>query len=148
MSARLRTTSPLASICRVLGLPRSTLYDQAQPRDDQEVRQAIEAVAPPFPTSGTRRLAAQVRRAPYRLRVNRQRAQRMLRRMGLLRPTRPRTPRTTHRRQGFRRFPNLVANRVASEPDEIWVGAITYVRLGTEFISRAILIRFPNGSYP
>lgn len=136
----LRTTYPLASLCRVLGLPRSTLYSHAQLRDDQEVRQAIEAVAQQFPTYGTRRIAAQVRRAPYRLVVNRKRAQRMMRRMGLLRPTRPRTQRTTHSRHGFQRFPHLVANRVASEPDEIWVGDITYVRLGTEFISLAIVM--------
>jgi hypothetical protein len=54
----LRTTSPLASLCQVPGLPRSTLYDQAQSRDDQEVRQAIEAVAQQFPAYGTRRIAA------------------------------------------------------------------------------------------
>jgi putative transposase len=83
----LRTTCPLTNICRVLGLPRSTLYYQAHPRDDQEVRQAIEAVAQQFPTYGSRRVAAQVRRAPYRLRVNRKRVQRMMRRMGLLRRT-------------------------------------------------------------
>ena len=46
----LGTTYPLASVCRVLGLPHSTLYYQAQPREDREVRQAIEAVAQPFPT--------------------------------------------------------------------------------------------------
>jgi putative transposase len=136
----LRTTYPLASICRVLGFPRSTLYYQAQLRDDQEARQAIEAVARQFPTYGTRRIAAQVRRAPYRLLVNRKRAQRVMRSMGLLRPTRPRTQRTTHSRHGFRRFPNLVADRVASAPDEIWVGDVTYVRLGTEFIYLAMIM--------
>jgi putative transposase len=136
----LRTTYPLASICRVLGFPRSTLYYQAQLRDDQEARQAIEAVARQFPTYGTRRIAAQVRRAPYRLLVNRKRAQRVMRSMGLLRPTRPRTQRTTHSRHGFRRFPNLVADRVASAPDEIWVSDVTYVRLGTEFIYLAMIM--------
>ena len=55
------------------------------------MRQAIEAVAQQFPTYGSRRVAAQVRRAPYRLLVNRKRAQRVMRRMGLLRRTRPRT---------------------------------------------------------
>jgi putative transposase len=136
----LRTTYPLASICRVLGLPRSTLYYQAQPRDDQEVRQAIEAVARQFPTYGSRRMAAQLRRAPYRLRVNRKRTQRVMRSMGLLRRTRPRAQRTTNSRHGFRRFPNLVTHRAASEPDEIWVSDLTYVRLGAEFIYLAIIM--------
>jgi putative transposase len=136
----LRPTYPRASLCRVLGFPRSTLYDQAPLRDDQEARQAIAAVARQFPTSGPRRSAAQVRRAPYRLLVHRTRAQRVRRSMGLLRPTRPRTQRTPHRRQGFRRCPNLVADRVASAPDERWVRDVTYVRLGTEFISRAMMM--------
>jgi putative transposase len=136
----LGTTYPLASVCRVLGLPRSTLYYQAQPRADQEVRQAIEAVAQQFPTYGSRRVAAQVRRAPYRLLVNRQRAQRLMRHMGLLRRTRSRKHRTTNSQHGFRRFPNLVAKRIAHEPDEIWVCDLTYVRLGAEFIYLAIIM--------
>ena len=117
-----RPTSPPARLCRGLGFPRRTLYSQAQPRDAPEVRQAIEAVAQQFPTYGTRRIAAQVRRAPYRRVVNRPRAQRMLRRMELLRPTRPRPQRTTPRRHGVRRVPNLVAKRVASAPDAIGGG--------------------------
>ncbi len=136
----LRTAYPLASICQVLGLPRSTLYYRAQPRDDEEVRQAIEAVAQQFPTYGSRRIAAQLRRAPYRLCVSRKRAQRVMRNMGLLRQTRPHQQRTTHSRHGFRRFPNLVADRVAREPDEIWVSDLTYVRLGAEFIYLAIIL--------
>jgi putative transposase len=136
----LRTAYPLASICRVLGLPRSTLYYRAQPQNDQEVRRAIEAVAQQFPTYGSRRMAAQVRRAPYRLLVNRKRAQRVMRSLGLLRRTRPRKQRTTHSQHGFRRVPNLVADRAASEPDEIWVSDITYVRLRAEFIYLAMMM--------
>ena len=134
----LRTAYPLTSLCRVLALRRRTLYDQAQPRDDREVRQAIEAVAQQFPTDGSRRVAAQVRRAPSRRLVNRKRARRVMRHMGLWRRTRPRTQHTTNSRHGCRRFPNLVADRVAREPDEIWGGELTYVRLGAEFIDLAM----------
>ena len=136
----LRTAYPLTSLCRVLALPRRTLDYQAHPRDDREVRQAIEAVAQQCPTDGRRRVAAQVRRAPYRLRVNRQRAQRVMRPMGLWRRTRPRTPHTTDSRHGCRRFPNLVADRGAREPDEIWGCDLTDVRLGAEFISLAMMM--------
>jgi putative transposase len=136
----LRTAYPLASICRVLELPRSTLDSQAQPRDDRAVCQAIEAVAQQSPTYGSRRIAAQVRRAPYRLCVNRKRARRVMRSMGLVRCPRPRTPRTTHSQHGFRRFPTLIANRAASKPDEIWVSDLTDVRLGDEFIYLAVIV--------
>ena len=136
----LGTTYPLASVCRVLGLPRSTLYDQAHPRADQEVRQAIEAVAQPGPTYGSRRVAAQGRRAPYRLRVNRKRAQRLMRHRGRLRRPRSRTHRTTHSPHGVRRCPHLVAKRIAHEPAESWVCDLTYVRLGAECIYWAIML--------
>jgi putative transposase len=95
----LRTADPLTSMCRVLGLPRRTRDYRAQPRHDQPVRQAIEAVAQQFPTYGTRRVAAQVRRAPYRLLVNRQRARRVMRDLGLLRRRRPHRRWTTNRQQ-------------------------------------------------
>jgi putative transposase len=137
--ALLRTADPLTRSCRVLALPRRPRYDQAQPREDREVRQAIAAVAPPFPTDGSRRVAAQVRRAPYRRLVNRQRAQRLMRHRGWWRRTRPHTPHTTHRRHGFRRCPNLAADRVAREPDEIWVGDLTSVRRGAECIDLAMM---------
>jgi putative transposase len=104
------------------------------------VRQAIEAVAPQFPTYGSRRVAAQVRRAPYRLLVNRKRAQRLMRHRGLLRRTRARKHRTTNRQHGFRRFPHLVAKRIAHEPEEIWGCDLTYVRLGAEFIYLASIM--------
>jgi putative transposase len=136
----LRPVSPLASICRVLALPRRTRYYRAQPQNDQEVRQAIEAVAQQCPTDGRRRMAAQVRRAPSRLCVNRTRARRVMRRMGLLRRTRPHKQRTTNSQQGVRRFPHLVADRAASEPDEIWGSASTYGRLGDEFLYLAVMM--------
>ena len=63
-----------------------------------------------------------------------------MRSMGLLRCTRPRKQRTTNSHHGFRRFPNLVADRAASKPDEIWVSDITYVRLGDECIYLAVIM--------
>jgi putative transposase len=97
-------------------------------------------VAQQFPTYGSRRLAAQLRRAPYRLLVKRKRARRVMRNMGLWRRTRPHQQRTTNSQHGFRRFPNLVTDRVAHAPDEIWVSDLPYVRLGAEFIDLAMIM--------
>jgi putative transposase len=140
LSTRLRTASPLAHVGQGLGLPRSTLYSQAHLRDDPEGRQAIAAVAQPFPPSGRRRVAAQLRRAPPRLLVHRQRAPRVMRHLGLLRRIRPRKPHTTKSRHAFRRLPNPVAERVASEPDERWGCDLTDGRLGPEFIDLALIM--------
>ena len=91
----LRNDYPIAMICQVLGLARSTAYYQAHPRDDQPLRQAISDVAEQFPTYGTRRTAKQLGRAPHGLLVNRKRARRLMH--------------------------ELVTDRVAQAPDEIWV---------------------------
>jgi transposase InsO family protein len=132
--AMLRSDYPVAVVCQVLGLARSTAYYQAHSVDDQPLRQAITEVAEQYPTYGTRRMAKQLGRAPYRLTVNRKRARRVMRELGLLRVGRPRQRRTTNSQHPFGRFPNLVSDRVAQAPDEIWVSDITYVRLHTGFI--------------
>ena len=44
-------------------------------------------------------------------------------------------------------LPNLVADCVASEPDEIWVGDVTYMRLGTEFIDLAMIMDVFSGTF-
>jgi len=53
----LRSDYPIALICHVLGLARSTAYYQAAPLDDQPLRQAITELAVQYPTYGTRRTA-------------------------------------------------------------------------------------------
>ena len=136
----LRGDYPIATICRVLGLARSTAYYQAHPLDDQSLRQAIIDVAEQFPTYGTRRTAKQLGRAPHSLVVNRKRARRVMRELGLLRQRRPRRRHTTNSQHHFGRFPNLVADRVAQAPDEIWVSDITYVHLGSGFLYLAIIM--------
>lgn len=137
---RLRDAYPITLICQVLDLPRSTHYYAPVPRDDSAVQQAIVAVAQEFPTYGSRRLSAQMRRAPYQLKVNRKRVRRLMHQLDLVRRRRPRGRGTTNSQHGYGRFPNLVAGRVANAPDEIWVSDITYVRLGTNFIYLAIIM--------
>ena len=127
-------------LCRVLDLPRSTQYYQPVVRDEADLRHALEAAAQQFPTYGSRRLSQQVRRAPYRLAAGRTRVRRLMGEMGLKRRVKPRVCRTTNSQHGFGRYPNLVAARVASAPEEIWVADITYIRLHREFIYLAVVM--------
>jgi hypothetical protein len=55
--AMLHNDYPIATICQVLSLARSTAYYQAHAVDDQPLRQAITEVAAQYPTYGTRRTA-------------------------------------------------------------------------------------------
>lgn len=136
----LRDAYPITLICQALDLPRSTHYYAPLPRDESAVQQAMLEVAQEFPTYGSRRLSAMMRRAPYQLNVNRKRVRRLMHQLGLVRRRRSRGRGTTNSRHDYGRFPNLVAGRVAAAPDEIWVSDITYVRLGTDFIYLAIIM--------
>ncbi len=131
---------PITLICEVLELPRSPHYYRPATVDEHDVQQAIEAVARQFPTYGSRRVSAQLRRAPYHLNVNRKRVQRLMGALGLKRRLRPQRCRTTNSQHAFGRYPNLVAELALRAPDEVWVSDITYVRLQHEFIYLAVIM--------
>ena len=130
----------VSAICRVLEVPRSTAYYQPKPKDEQGLRDTIEVIASQFPTYGSRRMSKQLRRAPHEMRVNRKRAQRVMREMGLQGRVRRRKPRTTDSQHAYPRYPNLVKSMEAAYPDHIWVADITYVRLLWEWVYLAVIM--------
>ena len=131
---------PVALLCQLLDMPRSSYYYQAKQRDDLALRQAIEAVAVEFPTYGSRRIAQQLRRPPYRLVVNRKQVQRLMGEMDLKRPTKRRKQRTTNSCHGYPRFPNLVMDLSITYPNQVWVSDISYVRLRQDFVYLAVVM--------
>jgi transposase InsO family protein len=126
--------------CHVLGLPRSSYYYRAQVKQENDLKEGILSVAGQFPTYGTRRIAHQLRRPPYRYPVGRKRIQRLMRSMRLLRPVKRVKIRTTNSEHGFPRFRNLMAGMAVSYPDQVWVADITYIRLKQGFIYLAVLM--------
>lgn len=133
-------TYPIATLCRLLDVPRSRYYYGSKAAVDTPLRQAVQAVAAAFPTYGSRRIAAQLRRAPYALQVNRKQVQRLMRAMGLLRSVKRRVRQTTNSQHPWPRYPNLVLNRQVTHPNEVWVADITYVKLQTEFVYLAVVM--------
>lgn len=131
---------PIAGLCRLLELPRSSTYYRPVAKDESELQAAIERVAGEFPTYGSRRVTEQLRRVPYRWCVGRNRIRRLMRLMGLQRPVKRRTYRTTNSRHGFARYPNLVQDLHITYPDQVWVSDITYIRLASEFIFLAVIM--------
>lgn len=131
---------PLAALCRLLGVSRSTYYYQARVVDDGALRAAIETIATEFPTYGSRRITAQLRRLPYGVVVNRKRVQRLLRQMGLQRRVRRQKGHLTDSQHPYPRYPNLVTGLTVIYPDQVWVSDITYIRLGSEFVYLAVIM--------
>ncbi len=136
----LRTEYPVKIICETLGLARSTFYRTSQKADERTIQAAIERLAGQYPTYGSRRISAQLRREPDRQVVNRKRVQRLMRQMGLSGKPKRRVARTTDSRHGYPRYPNLVKDLAIVEPDQVWVADITYVRLRDDEIYLAILM--------
>lgn len=125
----------------MIGLARSSYYYEALARDEARVVHLIEEVAAKYPTYGSRRVAAQLWREPYRLQVNRKRVRRIMREQGLVCLRKRRGTQTTNSRHGFARFANLVAGLEVRRPNQVWVCDITYIRLGDgEFLYLAVVM--------
>ena len=130
----------VASLCRVLDLPRSTYSHGASAPDDAGLREAITAVLGEHPTYGSRRVTVQLRRAPHHRRVNRKRVQRVMRAMGVQRKVKRRQTRTTDSAHPYPRYPHRVKDLVVRYPDQVWVADITYIRLRYEFVYLAVVM--------
>lgn len=63
-----------------------------------------------------------------------------MREMGLLAKPHLRKPRTTNSDHSFSRFPNLVKGLAVTQPDQVWVSDITYIRLGQGFVYLAVIM--------
>ena len=72
----------MATICAVLGYPRSNFYYQPHPDDDTALRAELERLAAEWPTYGYRRLTAQLGREWQT--VNSKRVRRLMRLMRLM----------------------------------------------------------------
>jgi len=132
--------TPIEQACELVGLPRSTYYYHSHKADPSQLEQDMEQVVGQFPRYGTRRVAHQLRRAPYCYWINRKRVQRIMRRRDWLRPVRRKGYRTTNSEHAYPRYENLVKELVVTHPEQVWVSDVTYIRLGKEFVFLAILL--------
>ncbi len=141
---KLADAYPVRLLCRLLGVPRSSLYYQPCPLEDEAMlKTALLDLAAEWPTYGYRRLTPMMRRLDWP--VNAKRVRRWMAELGINGTPPPRGRRTTNSNHAFPRFPNLVEILVISRPDHVWVADITYIRLGREFIYLAV--RHPERSH-
>jgi putative transposase len=126
--------------CDTVGIPRSSYYYRSPQGDESQLEADLETVAGQYPKYGTRRITQQLRRAPYHYRINRKRVQRVMRQKKLLRPMKRARYRTTDSQHPYPRYPNLVAELEITQPEQVWVCDITYVRLDHGFVFLAIVM--------
>ncbi len=124
----------------VVELPHSSYYYQGRKAIDRHLEADMQLVAGQFPTYGTRRMTHELRRPPYRYRINRKRVQRIMRERGWLRAVKRAKCRTTNSDHPYPRYPNRVEGLNVVRPDQVWVCDITYIRLGAGFVYLAVIL--------
>jgi transposase InsO family protein len=60
--------------------------------------------------------------------------------MGLVGKAPKKRCRTTNSNHPFQRYPNRVEHLTVDRPNQVWVGDITYIKLGSEFVYLAVLM--------
>ena len=131
---------PIRLVCRLLQVPRSSVYYEPVPVPDAEAmfKAALLDLAGQWPTYGYRRLTAMMRREGWP--VNSKRVRRWMEELQITGAPPKRTTRTTNSNHAFPRFPNLVKDLEISMPDQVWVADITYIRLKQEFVYLAVIM--------
>jgi putative transposase len=135
----LRQDYPVSVICEVLDYPRSQVYyEPAASVDETDLKQLIQTIAGAHPTYGYRRITVELQRRGQT--VNHKRVSRLMRELGILGKRPRKRKRTTNSNHSFPRYPNRMMGLTIEQPDHAWVGDITYIRLGQEFVYLAVLM--------
>jgi transposase InsO family protein len=130
---------PIRLVCRLLGVPRSSVYYTPQPAADEAMlKTALLDLAGEWPTYGYRRLTAMLKRLGWR--VNAKRVRRWMDELNLAGAPPVRKTRTTDSGHAFPRYPNLVKDLKIRRPEQVWVADITYIRLHDEFVYLAVVM--------
>jgi transposase InsO family protein len=136
---KLADAYPIRLVCRLLGVPRSSVYYAPRPAiDEAMLKTALLDLAAEWPTFGYRRLTVMMRRLGWP--VNGKRVRRWMDELGLTGAPPARKTRTTHSQHAFPRYPNLVKDLKIRHPDQVWVADITYIHLRNEFVYLAVLM--------
>ena len=129
---------PVTALCQVFEINRSSFYYQAAEKSEDETTNMIVHLAAEHPTYGYRRITAMLHRQGQL--VNNKRVLRLMRELNLVGKPPKKGCRTTNSNHAFKRHPNRVEGLAIERPDQVWVGDITYVRLGSEFVYLAVLL--------
>jgi putative transposase len=122
-----------------MGLARSTYYDRPmRPADDTALVEALFAICDEFEFYGYRRAGAALRQQG--LVVNHKKLRRLMREHDLQPRLRRRFALTTDSRHDGPIFPNLAGDFIATGPNQLWVGDITYIALPARFAYVAIIL--------
>jgi putative transposase len=134
-------------VCRKLEMTRQNYYARRKLRrrravDEKWVVELVQQERYHQPRLGARKLRVLLQEplAQAGVKLGRDRLFEVLRERGLLvPPKRAERPRTTHSYHSLPVFRNLIKERQASAPNEVWVGDLTYLRSQEGFMFLSLL---------
>lgn len=139
MISQLKASYPVAFLCQVLRLSRSSYYYEPEPTaEDEGLVEAIEQILLRWPFYGYRRVLAQLKRQAWE--VGETRVRRLLKQLHHSCSVGRVRVQTTDSRHHGHRFPNRLKGVVLTQPDQAWVADLTFIRLGTRFIYLAVIL--------
>lgn len=138
MIEQLKATYSVRQLSKTLACPTSSVYYKAQAGEDSVVVAAIEQVLLRFPTYGYRKVQAALARQG--LRVGEHTVRRLMHQLGVSHAVGRVRVQTTDSQHAHLRYPNRLKGVKLSQPDQVWVADITYLRLGKRFIYLAVIL--------
>jgi putative transposase len=114
------------------------MQEDAAALTDNELEELIVTIRDELPGYGYRRVTHELRRRGHV--VDHKRVARVMRAKGLGIKPRRRHVRTTNSQHNSPVFPNLYRNVVPAQPNQVWVGDFTYIRLASGFCYLAAVL--------
>jgi putative transposase len=123
---------PVVRQCQLLGVARSTAYDQPTPVSERvlALMRRIDELHLQYPFAGARMLRAVLRNEGHA--IGRRRVASLMRRMGITAVYRK--PCTTQRHPGQRIYPYLLCDLDIVRPNHVWAADITYIPMKRGFV--------------
>ncbi|MET2832995.1 IS3 family transposase [Mesorhizobium shangrilense] len=129
----------IAEGCRLMGIARSTYYDQPETAvDDTALVETMGEISDSFEAYGYRRMQAALRQRG--IVVNHKKVRRLMREHDLQPRIRRRFIATTDSDHEWPIFPNLAKDVTLDGPNRLWVSDITYVTIAAGFVYVAVIL--------
>ena len=130
---------PVALVCDVLGLARSTYYEDPKIKEgDVELKVAMEKIIMKRPYYGYRRILHEMKRKGYV--IGESRVRRLLNELEHSCSMGKVSISTTDSDHSLSRYPNLIKYLDITHLNQVWVSDITYIRFGRQFIYLAVIL--------
>ena len=127
-----------------MDLSRSTYYYKSKSKTEDALKlefdltDRIDAIACEYPRYGYRRITKELHRQGFR--VNHKKVLRIMRENSLLCSVKRKWIKTTDSVHTFRRYPNLIKDRITRRPNQVWVSDITYIRVLRAFVYLSVIL--------